>query len=493
MTRRNLSVGQKIIAVIIGALLTGFIWHVRGQHGYGAKWGMFCVGAVIVMYIYSLYANRRSMNYEMVPMAAAFAAVTAGGWGTLNSQIGGVLSAGAFYPDEAVIRFVEISPVSGIVIMVLLGFGWMPLFSIVLGSLFSHKKYAFKDYVIFVGVYYVTMLICSLTISHMALKLINPQAVECCADGIKAMGHDYSPMEAYIVKFGNAAWAKKIPYCRNYFTSINVISSAIGALVSSIVVGSVLKDKFNAIFSSVSNLFCGIGICVASVVLGASAESRTVFTGINVPFSIGSNAWEIWEYFTGFIYGLLLMIFIVCLPHKYTDSEADYKYVPKFENKKFSIFYNKIFTFLFMFGVILSRAVGSRILGRVTDDEAIEIIITVVLSVISFFVVKKIVDKNMIEKNLDTPENMGVKEFYTKALAIYIGIISVTYFFLGERSSKNILCIDYGRLFSSGGIRELWAEGALTDPALMLSTLAVMGVLYYVLCLKGLGRERKTS
>ena len=480
MSKVNLSVGEKVVSVIIGALLMGFIWHVRGQHGYGAKWGMFCVGAVIVMYIYALYSNRRSMNYEMVPLAAAFAAVTAGGWGTLNSQIGGFL----YNSIDDAPEFVAISPVSGIVIMVLLGFGWMPLFSIVLGSLFSHKKYEFKDYVIFVGVYYVTVLICNLTISHMALEVINPQAVECCQEGLVSAGHDYSPMEAYIVKLGNAAWAKRIPYCRNYFTSINVISSAIGALVSSIVVGSVLKDKFNAVFSTVSNLFCGIGICAASVVLGASAEERTVFTNINVPLSISSNAWEIWEYFTGFIYGLLLMIFIACLPRKYTDSEADYKYVPKFNNKKFSIFYNKIFTFLFMFGVILSRAVGSRILGRVTDEETIEIIITVILSIAAFFVVKKIVDKNMIEKNLDTPEDKGVKEFYTKALAIYIGIITITYFFMGERSSNNLLCVDYGRLLSSNGIRELWSEGALTDPLMMLVTLVVMGVLYYFLCLR---------
>lgn len=487
MSEKNLSVSEKIIAVITGALLTGFIWHVRGQHGYGAKWGMYCVGAVIVMFIYSLYARRRSMNYEMVPLAAAFAAVTAGGWGTLNSQIGGFLYNSI---DEAP-EYVAISPVSGVVIMLLLGFGWMPLFSIVLGSLFSHKKYAFKDYVIFVGVYYVTVLICNLTISHMALELINPQAVECCAEGLKSAGHDYSPMEAYIVKLGNAAWAKKIPFCRNYFTSVNVISSAIGALVSSIAVGSVLKDKFNAIFSVASNLFCGIGICAASIVLGASAEARTVFLNIEVPYFISYDAWEIWEYFTGFIYGLLLMIFIVSLPRKYTDYEKDYKYEPKFANKKFSIFYNKIFTFLFMFGVILSRAVGSRILGRVTDEEAIEIVVIVILSVICFFVVKKVVDENMVKKNLDTPQDMDVREFYTKALAIYIGIISVTYFFMGERSTKNILCIDYRTLFSEGGASRLWAEGALTDTAMMLTTLVLMSFLYYVLCLRKYARKSK--
>lgn len=469
--KTNYTAIQKFIAVITGALLVGFMWHARGQHGFGAKWGMYAVGFAIMLFVYALYGKRQKMNYEMMPLAAAFAAITAGGWGTLNSQIGGVLSSSAYFPGEEVYRYTEISSASGWAIMVLLGFGWLPLFSIVLGSLFSRKRYEFKDYVIFVGVYYVTMLVCNLTISHMILEFINPQAVEACAEGLAAMGEDISPMKAFIVNFGSAAWAKPIPYCRNYFQSIKVISSAIGALVSSIVVGSVLKDKLNAVFSTLVNLACGIGISVPSLLLAISNEERTAFTDVKLPQFISYNAWELWEYFTGFIFGLLLMVIIVCLPKKYTDSEESFEYCSLIKNERFRIFYNEIFTILFSFGVILSRAIGFRAPRAFIEDDTIEIIVTVALSVVAYFVfVRKAITRSMREGKLPTPYDMSAQDFAKKALPVFVGVCAIAYFLMGGECSQNILAVDYATLFSAGGFYELWSAGYLTDISLMLPT-----------------------
>ena len=98
------------------------------------------------------------------------------------------------------------------------------------------------------------MIIANLTISHYILQIINPEAVEACKAGLLDAGHDMSPMKAFITQFGSAPWAKKIPFCRNYFTSVKVISSAVGALASSLSVAFVLKDKFTAIVSFFINL-----------------------------------------------------------------------------------------------------------------------------------------------------------------------------------------------------------------------------------------------
>ena len=92
----------------------------------------------------------------MIPIGVILAGITTGGWGTLNSQMDGYLSSSCNFQGEDVYRYLEISPYSGLAIMLLLGFGWMPLFAIVLGSLFSKKKYEFKDFVIFIGIYYAT-------------------------------------------------------------------------------------------------------------------------------------------------------------------------------------------------------------------------------------------------------------------------------------------------------------------------------------------------
>ena len=483
--KSNLSIFEKITAVITGALLVGFMWHVRGQHGFGAKWGMYSVCFVIVLFVYALYGKKQKMNYEMLPLAAAFGAITAGGWGTLNSQIGGVLGSTAPFPGEELVEYTQISSASGCAIMFLLGFGWMPLFSIVLGSLFSKKKYEFKDFVIFVGVYYVTMLICNLTISHLILKLINPQAVECCAEGIKAMGYDMSPMKAFIVKFGTASWAKPVPYGRNYFQSIKVISSAVGALVSSVVTSAVLKDKFNALFSTLVNISCGVGISVSSLFLAMSKEERTVFTNIELPQFISNNAWELWEYFTGFVLGLLLMLIIVLLPKKYTDSEAEFQYKSMLSGDKFRLVYNEIFTMLFSFGVILSRAVGFRAPRAFVEDDTIELIVTVLLSVCAYFIfIRKPVREAMVNKKLTQPTELSTKDFAVKALPIFICICAVSYFLMGGICTQNILAVDYATLFSQGGLSKLWSEGYLTDIALMLPTFIIIQILFKSLCRK---------
>jgi hypothetical protein len=313
----------------------------------------------------------------------------------------------------------------------------------------------------------------------LVLDLINPQAVECCAEGIEAMGHNMSPMKAFIINFGSAGWAKPIPYCRNYFQSIKVISSAIGALVSSVVVGVVLKDKFNAVFSTLSNLACGIGISVPSLLLAISNEERTAFKNVELPQFISFNAWELWEYFTGFIFGLLLMVVIVCLPKKYTDIEKDFQYKSLINNEKFRVFYNEVFTMLFSFGVILARGIGFRAPRAFFENDAVEIIVTVILSISGYFLfIRKTVKKNMVEKKLPTPMDMSAQAFAVKSLPVFVGVCSVAYFFMGGKCTQNILAIDFETLFSQGGFTELWNAGYLTDITLMLSTLIIMGLLF---------------
>lgn len=468
----NLSTAKKILAVITGALLTGFMWHVRGQHGFGSKWGVFSVGLVLMMFIFTLYPGRRKMNYEMLPLCAAFMCITAGGWGTLNSQMSGYLGSNAYFAGEEVYRYVEISPVSGLAIMLLLGFGWMPLFAVVFGSLFSEKEYKIKDYIIFIAVYYVTMLICSVTVAHPILSLINPQAVESCALGIADAGHDLTPWAAFVKHLGSASWAKPIPFCRNYFTSIKVISSALGALACSLSVRFALKDKITAVISVLVNAVSAIAITAADFVMITDSD-RGFLAGIYAPAFIKDNAWELWEYFTGFILGLGIMLIVVCMPRKMTCAQPDYEYTPLIKNNKLSMFYHTAFTLLFSFGVTLSRAFALRGVEMFVDDDTLEIAATAVLSVIAFIPCFLVAKKNILIKKLPTPVDKPVWEFSKTGLYIYVGIASVAYFILGEDSRKSILNIDYSQSFES-----LWQEGILTDPILMLTTLVLILVLF---------------
>ena len=474
--QNNLKWYQQIFAIIAGACLVGFMWRARGSHGFGAKWGMFAVAFVFVLFIYALYGRRQKMNYEMMPLCAVFAALTAGGWGTLNSQMDGYLSSSANFVGEETYRFIEISEYSGLAIMLLLGFGWLPLFAICFSSLFSKKKYEFKDFLIYVGVYYITVIISNFTISHLILDVINPEAVEACAEGLRDAGHNISPMKAFITELGSAAWAKKIPFCRNYFTSVKVISSAVGAITSILTVAIVIKDKFTAVVAFFINLACAIAITVADIPLILDSD-RGFFAGVKAPAFITGYEWSTWEFFTGFILGLLVMIIITLIPKQYTDAEELFTYTPLLKNKRFSIIYNGILTMFFSFVVILARAFSFRFNEFTVDNEVFEIVLTLVLSTALFYPVFRFVKKNILNSEFNKPINMTPQEFAIKLLPDYFLVVGLVYFLLGEFEST-LFSINLLEILSVEGFIEKWNAGVLWLPILMLTSFIIFFILF---------------
>ena len=477
--QNNLKWYQQIFAVIAGACLVGFMWRVRGNHGFGAKWGMFAVAFVFVLFVYALYGRRKKMNYEMMPLCAVFAALTAGGWGTLNSQMNGYLSSSANFVGEDVYRNIPISEFSGLAIMLLLGFGWLPLFAICFSSLFSKKQYEFKDFLIYVGVYYITVIISNFTVSHLILDVINPEAVEACAEGLRDAGHNISPMKAFITELGSAAWAKKIPFCRNYFTSVKVISSAVGAITSILTVAIVIKDKFTAVVAFFVNLACAIAITVADIPLILDSD-RGFFAGIKTPAFISGCEWSTWEYFTGFVLGLLVMIIIAFLPKQYTDAEDSFTYTPLLKNKRFSVIYNGILTIFFSFVVILVRAFSFRLNEFFWDEEIVEIVLTIVISAALFYPVFRFVKKNILNSEFNKPINMTPQEFAIKLLPDYFLVVGLVYFLLGEFEST-LFSINLLEILSVEGFIEKWNAGVLWLPILMLTSFIIFFVLFKII------------
>ena len=476
--QNNLKWYQQIFAIIAGACLVGIMWRARGSHGFGAKWGMFAVAFVFVLFVYALYGRRQKMNYEMMPLCAVFAALTAGGWGTLNSQMNGYLSSSANFVGEDVYRNIPISEFSGLAIMLLLGFGWLPLFAICFSSLFSKKKYEFKDFLIYIAVYYITVIISNFTVSHLILDVINPEAVEACAEGLRDAGHDMSPMKAFITEFGSAAWAKKIPFCRNYFTSIKVISSAVGALTSILTVAIVIKDKFTAIVAFFINFACAIAITVADIPLILDSD-RGFFAGVKTPAFLSGCEWPTWEFFTGFILGLLIMLVIASLPKQYTDAEELFTYTPLLKNKRYSVIYNGILTTFFSFVVILVRAFSFRLNESILDNEIFEIVLTVILSAILFYPVFKLIRKNILNSSLNKPIDMTPQEFSIKVLPIYLLIVFIVYFFLGTPSFSNLIL--YSKILNCNEFFTQLNSGVLFEPLFMIISFIIFNISYKII------------
>ena len=180
LKNNDLSLSKKLFAVITCALMTGFMWRVRGEHGWGSMWGMFAVGVMLILFIYAVFGERKKMNYEMIPVAVFLLGITNGGWGTLNSQMGGYLTSTAEFTGEEAARLVEINPVSGLYMMLFLGFGWMPLFAVTVASLFSKKEYKLKHYIILIAVFYITETVFRFSLSHFIIEAVHPDAVAFC-------------------------------------------------------------------------------------------------------------------------------------------------------------------------------------------------------------------------------------------------------------------------------------------------------------------------
>ena len=72
-----------VLAVLVGALLLGFLWRVRGEHGWGSSWGLLNAGFVFALYLCVVAGARKKMNFIWVSLTAASFMLTTPSWGTL--------------------------------------------------------------------------------------------------------------------------------------------------------------------------------------------------------------------------------------------------------------------------------------------------------------------------------------------------------------------------------------------------------------------------
>ena len=437
----KLATGTKITSVIIGAFFTGIMWHCRGQHGFGSSWGLFSVGAVLTMLIFAFYGNRRKMKFELIPLGAILMGATVTGWGTVNSQMSGLLSSQVPFSGNAEVSYTEISPYTGLMMMLIMGFTLIPLFSFFTGSLFSKREYKIYHYIIAVAVFFGVSYLMRATLSHYILNAIHPKAVEAFSLGLKDAGKDLTPMKAYLEHFSNMSWAKKIPYGRNYFMSIENISNAIAAIAVSLTALIAFKDKLTCLVSFGINIFAAISTTVADIFLVID-ESTGLFASVTPPSWLVGGSWSLWEFGTGFGIGLFTMLIIAVLP-KEISAGNKFRGESLFENKIIRFIYN-FAAFTFVFGVVPGRVLGLRIFeifedaGKIKDGDLPGTIVCAVcgvaFAVYAFITFKK----NILDKNMSIPFKMKPFEFANKALTAYLPFCVAAYFLLGSLPVKDI-------------------------------------------------------
>lgn len=455
----DLSRLQKAAVVLMGALIMGAMWRLRGDHGYGAAWGLLTCAVVFLLLVFAIFGFRRKINFLLFSLTAASFMLTTPGWGTLNGQITGILESGVYGEDGQMIT-VFINPFTGVFIMLCLGFGMAALFAFFLGRFFSDKAYTWKDILLVFTVYFAVKYVARAALSPLVLDLVQPQAGELFAQGLRQSGIDATPWQMYIQHYFDHPWAKAIHGGRNYFTSINIISSAITAVAVWLTVRFGLKDKTGGRVI--------LGICAAFAFAITFADLLLYFPAggyrMEQTFSntlLKFSGWSMWEYATGFLAGGLLMLIFVLRPFDRLAKTADKEepFTAKMPEWLYGIL-NFAFTLGLCFSATLVRPFALRY-----EDTKLFIPLFAGLSV-GFLIAIIIIAK----KKGAGLQSIDFNRFCTIALPIYFAVHILLYFFAGTpdrqhfRSTDDIanqmviasfviFCLLYPLVFKNGRIR----------------------------------------
>lgn len=484
----NNSKAFKFLTVIVGALLMGFLWRVRGTHGWGSSWGLLNAGFIFTMFVVLFKGERKKLNFGWLALISLCFMLTVPAWGTLLKQTTGVLFVSEDLVNiapfnSAYLNDVYCSVPSGIYIMLTLGFGLASLFGIMLGKTFSDKPWRTRDYIILFAVFFAADLIAKATVSHWVLGLIQPQAGEVFMTGLKGymlelIPEDYyqavmdalstknlegigfeelkalvtqtlpaevaeafekavakksiggsSAWEVYLQHFDDVSWAKKVTGGRNYFQSVEMISFAIKAVACLITTRFIIKDKRAA---STGFVVCGafsFAITAANVFFflqngGYHMLSESYFGALDGKIA----AWSCWEYFTGFIAGGIITAHLLSLKEK--DDVYDYAFI------QVPPVLNKGLTFILSFGFLIGVSIVRPVLERFDESEnqVIYVIISVILAVALVAILAR--------RWGIAGEKVSMTKICATLLPLFIVLIFMSYVFICSPSYNNYESLD---------------------------------------------------
>ncbi len=321
---------NNIITVIIGCLLMGFLWRIRGEHGWGAAWGVLNVGFIFTLFVVMIKGTREKLNIGWIALTSVSFMLTVPAWGTILDQITGVLLEPELNNGEPV----YVSVFSAIFLMLCIGFGMASLFGILLGRAFSDKQWKTKDLVILIAVFYITDLVTKASVSHWILAAVQPQSVETFEAVLAENKIEGSAWTVYLQHFDDVSWAKKLSdnsMGRNYFQSVECISAMLRSVACVIATRFIIKDKISAKTGLVVSSAFAFAIAAADLFFyfgdgGYHSLKESYFPDYIIP-------WSCWEYFTGFIAGGIITAYLLKLkPAKDVPELAFSKVPPKISN-----------------------------------------------------------------------------------------------------------------------------------------------------------------
>lgn len=418
------------LTALTGAFLLGFLWRVRGETGWGSSWGLLNAGFVFTLFIILAKGERKKLDMGWLALTSLSFMLTVPAWGTLLSQITGVLS-----EEDSV----YVSVWSAVVLMLSLGFGLATIFGIMLGRGYSDKQWKIKDFIILIAVFYITDLIAKASVSHLILGAIQPEAVDLFEKGLAAADMESEVYKTYLQHFDNVSWGKKFTGGRNYFSSIQVIASVFRSAATLLATRFIIKDKVAAKTGTVVSLSFAFAITVADLFFyfgngGYHMQGESPFPSFIYP-------WGCWEFFTGFIAGAIITAYILKLKNTDNVPETTFSFIPDKVQNVFCI----LLGFAAMNGISIVRPVLERF-----DDSPYQITATVIAVIAAVIFVAVLTVKF---------RNASMTQLSYILLPFYIIYILAVYMFVGIPEKQNyteVLLLQHFMCIVSAAVTLAW-------------------------------------
>ena len=414
---------QKAFTVLVGALILGFCWRLRGENGWGSSWGLLFSGVIFTMFVILAVGERKRFDFGWLGLTAVSFMLTVPSWGTLNNQITGILFSEELWGTVENPTVNYVSPLSAVFLMLCLGFGLATIWGVLLGRAYSGKPWKLQDLIIIIAVFYAVNYISKATVSHLILDLVQPQASEIYAKCLNDEGITESVYRVYMQHFDNLAWAKKIDGGRNYFSSIQAISATLSSAAVLIATRFLVKDKRSAnIGFAVSGAF-SFAITIADLWLYFSYGGYHMLHSSYLPGNIG--AWGMWEYSTGFIAGGIITYVMLKMKQEEDVREVVFSKVPA-KAKSVLTF---LLSFVFALGVNLVRPVLEKL--KHADKS------TMIIAVVASAIVTAVVCIIIAVKYGFALEKIRLSDFVKVALPVMIFLSTAEYYFVGTPEFQN--------------------------------------------------------
>lgn len=355
MTETKNSRWYNVFTILTGAMLLGFCWRLRGENGWGSSWGLLFAGAMYTMFAILAVGERKRLDIGWFGLTALSFMMTVPSWGTLLSQITGILYSEELWGSVETPTPNFVHPASAIFLMLCLGFGLATIWGVLLGRAYSGKPWRLRDLILLIAVFYAVNYLSKATVSHWILNLVQPEAAQIYEPYLREAGITDSVYRTYMQHFDNLAWAKKLDGGRNYFSSIQAISSMISSAAVLLVTRFVLKDKRSANIGFVVCAAFSFAITLADLWFFFAYGGYHMAHESYLPEFV--DAWGTWEFSTGFLAGGIITFALLKMPKQEDVPELVFSGMPKKLRTAFSFLLGLIFAL----GVNIVRPILERL------------------------------------------------------------------------------------------------------------------------------------